>query len=138
MARIRRAVRGGAGADGDSEAAGAAALRGRPAVSAGRPGGELDPTHFSALQPLPVRIQFTAAALDSASQAAGLPLLPTALLLLIGEYDPATLPYYPAEETQAQRSEGYDFFEVSLKEELLHASGTVRVQGRDDEEDDED
>jgi len=53
------------------------------------------PQLYACNHPPRVRAQFTAAALDAALAESGLPQLPIVLLHLIGEYQPAELPYIP-------------------------------------------
>jgi len=48
---------------------------------------------FTANHPMAVRVHFTATLVDVVSRELGLPILPMVLLRLIGEYEPANLPY---------------------------------------------
>lgn len=56
-------------------------------------GSRLSTSLFTANHPLAVRSHFTATLVDVVSSQVGLPTLPTVLLQLIGEYEPANLPY---------------------------------------------
>jgi hypothetical protein len=64
------------------------------------------PSLFTSNHPLKVRARFTAALIDHVSTQNGLPMLPTVLLQLIGEYDPVTdLPYIQGSSDSLHRQE---------------------------------
>ena len=85
---------------------------------------------FPNFHPPAVRAHFTACLLDRASQSAGLPVLPLELLQIIGEYEPADLPYRP----QQPLPEDEEVFEAAFVDQRI---GGLKVEQEAPSEDEE-